>query len=136
MLREPPSRFDAAWVDGKGVRTVSNRRRIERAVHSGERAASVSDSWVRAPRIPSTAAEPAVGIDEGSASNSPTCRAMLIGSRNVAWTKPSMVSTVLGGGTGSGSGVAARRTAGEAPSRVRSTYCIDMRTPLIPSVTV
>ena len=57
--------------------------------------------------MPSTAADPAVGIDDGSASSSPTWRAMLIGSRNVAWTKPSMVSTVLGGGTGAGSGVAA-----------------------------
>ena len=62
------------------------RRRIERSVHNGERAASDSDSWVIAPRMPSTAAAPAVGIEAGSASSSPTWRAMLIGSRNVAWT--------------------------------------------------
>ena len=85
-MSEPPRRLAAAWVDANGARTTSSRRRIERSVHSGERAASDSDSWVRAPRMPSTAADPAVGIDAGSASSSPTWRAMLIGSRNVAWT--------------------------------------------------
>ena len=48
------------------------RRRIERSVHSGERAESVSDSCDTTLRSVSTAATVAWGIDVGSASSSRT----------------------------------------------------------------
>ena len=86
MLSEPPSRLAAARVDSNGARTTSRRRRIERSVHSGDRAASLSDSWVIAPRMASMAALPAEGIAAGSASSSRICLATPIGRRNVAST--------------------------------------------------
>ena len=71
-LSVPPRRVAASLVEANGTRAVSMRRRIERSVHSGDRAESVSDSCDTTLRSVSTAATVAWGIDVGSASSSRT----------------------------------------------------------------
>ena len=50
VFRVPPSVLAAALVSSMGARSVSSRRRSDRSVHSGEWAASVSESWLTTPR--------------------------------------------------------------------------------------
>ena len=136
MLSVPPRRLAASLVARNGARAVATWRWSERRVQSGERDASVSESWLRTPRIVFAAAVDASGIAAGSASRSRTCLAMPIGIRIVPASRSLIVSTGFGCGGTERSALSGSIGGGSGASRSKSRYCSDSSTPRSPSVIV